>query len=266
MADIKIRTRPYVIHNYDQGASLSTAFNPLSLISGMGGFWRADAGVTQSGGNVTQWNDQSGFGNNLTVLPLLGQMSNPQISPIFSSTGFTSNRPGILFGNHGADTQSGLGIAFTFTQGTAASFFILFQDDVFSGNTLRVLNLLANGFTGTAGSFSLRSNAGITWEENNAAFTIAGPTNVTGAVHLLSGVFDGTNMTLYNGATQFSQTADANIPGDPAVGTTLWCIGQAAVSTANFTAAFFGLTQRMLTTTDLAALKNWSNLNWGTSV
>src|SRR5271167_3017502 len=94
-----------LIGNVCLRVSSVAAFDPASLITGIGGFWRADRGVV-GGSTVTQWNDQSVLGTNLTpgaVPSITGT------APAFSSTGFNSLFPGITFG--GAGTANTLGVA-----------------------------------------------------------------------------------------------------------------------------------------------------------
>lgn len=43
----------------------STSFDPISL-GNLEAWWKADAGITLNGSNVSQWDDQSGNGKNLT--------------------------------------------------------------------------------------------------------------------------------------------------------------------------------------------------------
>lgn len=74
----------FMVVNYDDfHADAGPSGPPLS---GMMAWWKADAGVITTGSDVTQWNDQSGNGRNLT----------PGTSPELA-TGVINGQPAILF-------------------------------------------------------------------------------------------------------------------------------------------------------------------------
>src|SRR5260221_2651489 len=89
------------------------AFTPASL-TGLLAWYKADAGVTLSGSNVTQWNDQTSNGYNLTP------STNP---PTFSATGFNSKQ-GITFTNAGT-LNLGTGVSVVNFGGTTGSFYVV---------------------------------------------------------------------------------------------------------------------------------------------
>jgi hypothetical protein len=71
------------------GAPANAAWNPGSL--NPKGWWRSDLGVTGTS-TVTQWNDQSGNGYNLTV-----DTGNGATAPAYSASGGPNNVPRITF-------------------------------------------------------------------------------------------------------------------------------------------------------------------------
>lgn len=54
-------------------------------------WYRSDLGITLTSGSVTQWNDQSGNGWNLTVRPSFG------IAPVYSTNGGPNGTPALLY-------------------------------------------------------------------------------------------------------------------------------------------------------------------------
>lgn len=240
-------------------------FNPTSLITGAGGFWRADKGVTQSSG-VTGWADQSTQGNNLSVL------GGSQTNPAFSATGFNSSHPAIIMGDGGT---AGLSVTFVLNS-TTLSIFVLLQ--LASGNTQnngRFCSLLGAN-TGhdydqtnsvefdqgsPPGEFNVTQNLG---QQGNGGS--AGPSLTGNGLYLLGATFDGTNANRWSaGAVVGSATSNTNTFGasSPASG---WYVGSATGGSAGGAAlAFIGITERAMNTTDWGNLKSWSNSNWGTS-
>jgi hypothetical protein len=233
-------------------------FNPTSLITGAGGFWRADMGVSTSGANATQWNDQSLFANNLTNN---GTASNVT----FSSTGFNTSFPGVSI----VDSSDGtMQVAASFSSGATVSWGMLISP----GSS----NASSNGrwewlyTSGTTNDFT--SPAFTTYEVNTPYFfqpyssgpLTSGTTLVASTPVLIGGVFDGANFTLWkNGSSISSVSFSANLGAASGV---IFGIGSSpSQPAAGSSCAFWWITQKAMNGTDWANLKNWSNANWGTS-
>jgi hypothetical protein len=251
------------------GSPLPTgAFDPASLVTGGGGFWRADMGVTQSSGNVTQWNDQSGNGLNLTVP---GSPGTP-ISPTFSSTGF-NNYPGISVTELAANYQALTNASVNFNSGTW-SFFWLINIPNYTHNVSydRVLAFLGNGqsndfgnttsmeFCGTVATIATQFQ--IQWSSNQIT-----PSFTTG-VPLLLGLVDSAGTTTFYINNVSSGTLTVSNLGSASPGTMVFgSVGQGG-STGQMltsTTAWFLLTSTALTAQNMSSLASFSNANWGTS-
>lgn len=237
-----------------------STFDPLTLITGAGGFWRADKGVTGNP-NVTAWADQSTFAQNLTGTN----------SPQFSATGWLSSFPGIAFAN--ASTRSCSNSSFVFSTSTCSAFALLSVSSVNSNDGYLALVSSSTSYDYlSTNCFSLNTNAstcGLAISQHNLAAPVS--QNFSLNTPALVGVtFDGTN------ATGWLNGSSAGFNNNPVGQTEL--IGSSSSifvlgarypgSIANFftgTIAFAGITQKVMNTTDWTNLKNWSNSNWGTS-
>lgn len=243
-------------------------FDPLTLITGSGGFWRADMGITLSGSNVTNWADQSSFGNNLSV------GAGGQTAPTFNSTGFNSTKNGVVFPDGGGGGMQATSFNFNSTTCTA---FILFQwgsaPSVGFGRFLSLTGAGNSSDTNNTQSFATDQNSPVgNWdcgsngvEQGNGG--AVGPALTGGNLYLIGQTFDGANANRWSaGSVLGSATANTNTIGGGNI--TRWCIGfvdTQGSAGAGFTCAFFGLTTKAMNSTDWTNLKNWSNSNWGTS-
>jgi hypothetical protein len=228
-------------------------WSPLNL-TGIAGFWRADMGVTQSGGAVTAWADQSPEGTNLTNV--YGG------NPTYSATSFNLAFPGITI-DGGATTEALVStIGPPVAPSTVMSFFLLLTINSIVSNG-RIFAYASNGGTDFLTPSILFYDQGGTYETyssgNLAAVSLSPP-----ATALLTSVFDGTNNNLYSAAVPSTPVAFSSVVGDP--GSYIF-IGNDANPSAAFTIAAAGICSdyAMSLGTDVPNLITWSNNTFGTS-
>jgi hypothetical protein len=245
----------------DSGPVVGVTFDPSSLITGAGGFYRADVGVTHSGASISNWADQSLFSNDLNTT---------DSTPAYSATGFNSSFPGITFSDNTG--QNLYRTAVTWASASTASIFFLMNYTQTNGVAFGRFGALINGGGAdfnNPGSFETDdTNVGTVLESgsNNAQQCASG--TVSTGIQLVGAVYDGTHATFFvngTGGTAGSQT------GGPfgGAGGNLISVGRSngtSGACAGMILAFFGITQRVLTAGDWANLKAWSNANWGTSL
>jgi hypothetical protein len=236
-------------------------WSPLSL-SNLVAYYNASMGVTQSSGNVSQWNDQSGNGYNLTV-PGGGP---PWTSPVYSSTGFNSSYPGITY-TDGSNQSLDSAASVTMESGNF-SIWMLANTPVFQSSNYRYFGLLANG-------------GGVDYENNGICLidSIAAPGygafqvdylgNSVGSANvpqLVGFVGSSAGVQPYLAATAEGSPASAitvgSSPNTIGIGNTQPIGGSPCT---NFTIAFFILTAAAMSAGDISNLKTWTNNNWGTS-
>jgi hypothetical protein len=239
------------------GFQVIQSFNPASLITGSGGFWRADMGIAQSGGNVTSWADQSSFNNTMTSVG----SSNPP----WSATGFNGLYPGVSGAGQSQGTFILQTAAGSFPATTDLSAFCLaFILNTQSGNGSRILALLAaaNDDVTAAASGGFISDAG--WyiggigSIGDGSYSLSTP-------YLFSVTFDGSNYRTYLNGVLNNTTANSSALGNNANGVMALLGNPTGGTVLNGTLGFAGVTQKVLTTIDLANLNAFSNANWGTS-
>jgi hypothetical protein len=231
-------------------------FNPTSLITGSGGFWRADMGVTLSGSNVTAWADQSSFANNLTV--------NDSTSPIYSSTGFNASFPGIDISQNTA-----AGLYLTGVNYSTTTFSIFMVGQYTSNASGREFSVGVGGTDILTPACTFNDPGAYTLSFYSSGVQ-AGPETIATAnnVPAMIGVTGNGSIALpYN-----------NFVSDPAnEGTFSSTIGSAScvfvvgfdvhvssTTAQKFIFAYVGITQKVMNSTDWANLKAWTNSNWGT--
>jgi hypothetical protein len=236
-------------------------WTPLQL-SNLVAYYNAGLGVTQSSGNVSQWNDQSGNGYNLTIQS--GETN--QTSPSYSATGFNASYSGITC-SPGGDTGLGTSqTAVTFNQ-TVLSIFLLLNTQL-SGNTRRNFSLNTTASSDfNAGACGLMTNGALTntvcYQANDSTGLGSANTN-----EMIGFTFDGTNNRQYlNGSlvNTFSYSAGFGGSGGAGInlGSSAWF--SAGFASEGFTIAYAILTAAAMSATDISNLKTWTNANWGTS-
>ncbi len=248
-------------------------FNPTQLITGFGGFWRADVGLTLSGSNVTAWADQSSQGTSLTLQTFGGA----QISPVFSATGFNAAFSAVTIRQDLA-SLGGLGNIAININSTQLSFFMLgVTHPGFDNNNGRFGGVVGNGQTvdfNNTSSFEFDEGASPTGSpgyniQANSAIQgnggVQGPQLIDGTTYLLGGVFDGVNANKWiNRAVVGTGTAYSNTIGG---GTSTVTFGYTGTGlNASINCGFWGITNSVLTATDFGNLCNFANSNWGTSL
>ena len=243
-----------------------SGFNPASLVGTLGGFWRADIGVTSSGGTVSAWADQSPNSNNLSVLttPIA------QVAPTWSSTAFNSAKPGVNFSGNASCGVGQTTSVFNSNSLTTVSIFALWFDLGSSPNNARMIWDYdpggANDFSQPA--FVMQQGTGsVDFSTFCSGITGNGGSGVsftTGTPVSSAIIFDGTNgnayknFTVQGAARSFTST----------LGGTAHNFGFGASpsgSTADFVLAWVLATNNVLAAGDILNLKTWCNANWGTS-
>lgn len=235
------------------------AFNPTSLITGAGGFWRADMGVNKSGANVTSWTDQSSFNQTLTAT------NNPQ----WSSTGWLSSFPGITL--TGGNSEYLKNAAFVLSSSTCSIFILQTWASANSYDGSMCYATGSNTDFNSANGFALSTNNNIIQPDaaQNSITNVMGNAVSANTAVLWGAVLDGANWTLWQNGSSISSNADTSTIGGS--GTNLFVVGGRVSSgspAANYmtgTIAFCGVTQKVMLSADWTNLKNWSNSNWGTS-
>jgi hypothetical protein len=238
-----------------------SGFNPASLVTGSGGFWRADMGVTQSGGAVTQWNDQSANGNNLT----LSDWSQTLTSPTFSSTGFNTSYPGISCPSSGGF----IGVCknhISFTgSGQTMSIFLLVNlpsGTLTDGDAIVSLDNTTFGTDGSNNAFNMQSRT------SGAPFELQGPTSLqvgAAGIHLIGYTLNATVCASYADGVAGGTAVPSFTIGNGTDNFQFSVGGNSARFNPVFTAAFVLFTDTIISPTNVTNLKNWSNTNWGTS-
>jgi hypothetical protein len=246
--------------------SIGPAWSPLSL-SNLVAYYNASLGVTQSSGNVSQWNDQSGNGNNLT-LP-----ADITTDPTYSASGFNTSYPGVTMAG-GVNTSALENSSVTFGGTETFSFFLLCT--IPNGSiSVGIASLVANGashdYDNTAsirlfGPGLTSNEAGWYWDNTDHrvySFTWANTPGLWGIVSNAGSV-----QAYVNGAaTGTAQSITSNIGSNPnllVLGTDSTVAGDNNASVAA-TIAYAILTAAAMSATDISNLKAWTNANWGTS-
>lgn len=181
------------------------AWTPASA-TGLKGWWKASAGVSQSGGFVTSLADQSGVGNNLSP-----HANN--IAP--GATSFNSAYPGLTMNRDtgtGADWLAKTSMALN---STTCSFFATFAPlTSHSANGGRLVSVKAVGQTNdydnnASFDIALDNAAGKLYSYcNNAYVGTSGGQVVSDAAPITAGlVFDGSNVKFYIGGTQVGSSS-----------------------------------------------------------
>lgn len=249
------------------GTTGPTGFNPVDLITGNGGFWRADEGVSGSA-PVTTWADQSSFANDLSQNGAAG-------NPTFSATGFNAAFPGIVFAQSGQSSLVSAGLSRTTT---TLSMFLLVQT-AHNPTPDNRLALYWNGNTFDSGSNATAimlygDGAGEGFYNYNGGVVGngGGKTASNAGTYLVGVVYDGVNAnTWLNGAVQGAASPDTNTLGTVGdflhfvLGISASMSAGGSANTPAFTAACFGVTEKVMDATDWANLKDWCNTNWGTA-
>lgn len=243
------------------GSSGGSSWTPLD-IPDLVAFYRADIGVTQSGGSVSQWNDQSTNAYNLTP--------SGSSNPTFSSTGFAEAYPGISFDGASQFLQN-TGVALA---STSVSTFMLISDSPTELNTNNpgIIALGANGVgndTATP-SFCVADFGGafggqVGFYSNgilgNGSSALSIP---TAWPQLVGWIANGTSVNgfirgqLVGTASSFSSTIGSN--------PNTLKIGQRDSNFWEGSVGFVIITSSAMTYVDVANLVRWSNANFGTAL
>lgn len=183
------------------------------------GWYKADTGITSVSGDVSQWNDQSSAGANLS-------QATAALRPTLNPAGFNGG-PCVQFGlsANGASPRATIlstGLAAIALGSAAASFFVVgkIRAKAASTNSPRYLSFRANGdandFTSNSSGIPLLENSSdgnkLSWLRQSVTFQAAWiPAIVT--LYRLGVVFDGSNGTSFANNVQQAQGAMASAFG-----------------------------------------------------
>ena len=185
----------------------ATTFTPGSLPN-LKAWWRADLGVTSSGGLVSAWADQSGNSNNLSVF-------NASYKPSISSTGFNSNYYGISFTGT-ANSNVGTGLSGTVTFPSTATFSLAVALTWSPANNFERMSTWTDTANGnndynTAGNFAFSLNSDTNNPTTDQAYAnsvqLAPLSFPTGTACTLMIVSDGSNLKIYLNNSSSASTA-----------------------------------------------------------
>lgn len=213
-------------------------------------------GVSTSGSNVTQWNDQSSFANNLTNT---GTASNVT----FSSSSFNSSHQGIsIVDNSNGNMQIGGNVFPAATPGLCTLFMLTQPNTSTTGCRWGWLANVA-GNDAVTPSFVCYENGANKLQTFSGSNLSSLLTMTNGTPTLVGVVFDGVNATEWQNGTAQASSGYTSALGSGSIGFGIG--GNSNANGAGSVYAFWGITQKVMNTTDWGNLKTWSNTNWGTS-
>jgi hypothetical protein len=242
------------------------SWSPAEL-PGVVGFWRADVGVSQSGGAVSAWADQSGAGANIT-------QSTPANQPQWNATAF-NGFPGVESTNISHGNEMYLqNDAFAFQAAEFSIFAAVIVSHQSGGwGPGHLIGVTANGagddHTNPSIAFQVGDDGG------GGAVLIAQSTTVLGVSPRFT-VEGGLGTPLMIGVTGNGSAASLFVDEPSPVGSNAFALsvgsnpnllqigGQFLGGTLS-TLAWVVITSQAMTQADVTKLKNWSNRNFGTS-
>jgi hypothetical protein len=243
----------------------ATAFNPTSLISGGGGFYRADIGVSQSAGAVSAWADQSGFGNTLT-------QSTGAKQPTWSATGF-NGFPSVRF--VAANSTFLTNTAFNFSTSSTVSWFGALVESTAVNE--RMISFIASGdgndfanhsmVWATGGTAPVMTYSAFNVNVGNGGSAFSGFSLNTAVLFGFTLDGSGNGNMWINGSIQGAATSNpgGSLGVNPNKLDMGIYAGDDATQPMDGHVIFFGMTQRVMNQTDFTNLKGWSNANFGTN-
>lgn len=136
-----------------------------------------------------------------------------------------------------------------------------------NGTIVAALTAPSEGETGVNSFRFISTGSGGNFEGGSGGNTIFtdGPSMAASTIFMISATMDGTHQTQYSVTTQVAQAANTAGRGASGAGSHMFCGADGSTGTLGMTIAFWGVTEHLLTGTDLTNLKNFSNTNWGTS-
>lgn len=245
-------TRSGLIHSAVLGGQPGSSFTPLSL-TGLIAWYKADTGVTTSGGNVTQVLDQSGNGYTLTNTGTVA----------FNATGFNGlSAFDFIVANAGLLKTAVDSVSLS---GTTGSAFFVGQMKTATANYGRAISYRGNGQTQ---DFSNAASAA--WQlrdgTNNAIHNYRTNPKAVEAVSLatnyrLGAIYDGVNVTQYiNNAAGTPAACSDSFTGP----------GQISVGADTLSPAYWEgpiaevvITSSALGSGDRLSLDNYFKSHWG---
>ena len=233
-------THPYALrglpstHPYLYRLPATTAFNPRQ-ISGCA-LWldAADpASMTLSGANVSQWNDKSGNGYNLT-------QSTDSARPLYDGSAnaitFVSNRY-LNIPQAAINNANSYALSFVFNPISASNYIFVKQHDF--NNTYNALSMTFA--TNSGGASTTQSNQFLYWRTSNQGNQATTGLALSLQKQLVTLTFDETNMTMFVNGSQVSTQASttfkiANVTNATAFTLGAWLTGAGLVvnNPANF--------------------------------
>jgi hypothetical protein len=229
-------------------SSKKTTFTPASQV-GLLGWGRADVGITQSGGLVSAWADQSGNGSNMVV-------SAGSTTPAFIASSAVNGQPAVRM-RHDATNA--------WMTGTLGSHFSGQHLTVIAIGNLtnagRVFSMVPTGGADTdANAFTLfqSDNVTISLYNNGIKSSVTTADRTSGLNGVYSGRFDGTNGT----------ARATGVDGTPGADTTtfsldnFWFVGGAG---APFDVCEWAIIDHALSSTEWTQWSIYTNTRYGLS-
>lgn len=247
--------------SYDGSPGPIPGWSPL-LLSGLIAFWRADLGVTQVAGVVSDWTDQSINGFTLS-------QSNAPNRPAYSATGFGGLTPGITFAEASPSFLSTAAFAFNSTKMSVAVLLTM------TSNTQANSGVVSFQAPGQANDFTTPSWLVSTAAADNLLLYSSGSQGNGGSQlvvpatmpTLAEWIFNGVNANaVQNGNVMGTPTAFTSTLGGAGTGTLAFGTRPWNGDTPSFdgTLAFVIISDLPFSGSDLANIKAWANANWGT--
>jgi hypothetical protein len=234
-----------------------TGWVPTSLPN-VAGFWSANSGVTQTSGDVSAWADQTSSGFNFGP-------ETSRTDPTWSATSFNTSYPGVTFVNASDGLMSSnMGTFITPTISVFCAITITGE----SGANCGVWGFIPGGGGDYAPpGIGMKLNNGIEFE----SYGILGNTgNIApyplGVPQCWGAIIDGSSLAhLYQ---NFVELGSPNSWGYGSLGGTLtnnFSIGSNAIRGSMLgTMAWIVLVKGVMSSTDMANLRSWSNTKFGT--
>lgn len=234
------------------GAAAWSPTTPGNLVA----WFKANAGVTLSGSNVTNWADQSGNGYNLVG----------QTDPTFSSTAWNGTGPGLVFGGAAWMKSTDAGFA-SIVNGANANFTVLATVNVSSSSANNAFIGWNDGAGNTAYQYYLGFSAGGAahhiFISDGGAHDQGGSVTVDAAnkrVYLASG--GGTFISRIDGFTDMVSVTFGVTPS-PAASAVFLGLNAAGSFQPTMTLVELVVYSAKLTSTDFSNYKTYSTTTWG---
>jgi hypothetical protein len=239
------------------------SFTPASL-PGLQLWLKADAGVTQSGGTVSSWTDQSS--NAYSLAP--GYVS-PSSAPTYSSTGFNSSHPGVAFsGPSGSPGPANVGVDPSTLNSTTMSLFVVHTATAYNANSSRLFSISVGGCDTCSNGFAFGLGSSSYYVYQNSSFVFSSVTGSLNTPQTFGVTFDGSNATVYmNEVSKGSALWNQTIGSSSTPIAFMLGVEQNGPGSVTFTGtiAEVVMTTTPVSPTNLANLSTYFSSKWGCS-